>query len=316
MSARERPVIVTCAVTGAMHTPSMTPYLPITPEQILEAGLGAVEAGAAVLHLHAREPETGLPSSDPGLFRRFLEPLADQTDAVLNISTGAGPGMPMAQRLEAAETFQPELCSLNMGSLNFALHPILEAKGRDYFAQQWEIDFLEGSKDYVFRNTFQDIEHILGTLGRHGTRFEFECYDVGHLYTLAHFRDRGVITGPFFIQVVLGVLGGIGVSPENLIHLKSEADRLFGDDYRLSVIAGGRHQMAMSTMSAIIGGNVRVGIEDSLYLGRGELARTNAEQVAKIVRILSELSLRPAMPDEAREILALKGAAATRIGAA
>lgn len=316
MAATSDRVIVTCALTGGTNTPSMTPYLPITPAQIVEAGQGAAAAGAAVLHLHARDPESGRPSSDPEIFRSILEPLASSTDAVLNISTGAGPGMPMAQRLEASVRFSPELCSLNMGSMNFGLYPLLEAKGPEFFAEQWEVDALEASRDYVFKNTFADIEHIVSTLGAGGTRFEFECYDVGHLYTLAHFRDRGLVSGTLFIQVVLGVLGGMAADADNLMHMRMIADRLFGDDYVMSVIGAGRHQMGMATTNALLGGHARVGIEDSIYLGKGKLAETNAQQVAKIVRILDELSLVPATPDEARVILGLKGAAATSIGRA
>lgn len=313
MASAEAGVIVTCAVTGSIHVPAQTPHLPVSPEQIARSALGAAEAGAAILHLHARDPQTGRPTSDPDVFAQFLPVIADGSEAVINLSTGGGPGMPLDDRLAAARRFKPELCSLNMGSINFGTFPLLRSLPAS--AQPWERDQLESSRDYVFKNTFRDIELITGELGRYGTRFEFECYDVGHLYTLAHFLEAGHVKPPLFIQAVMGVLGGIAAEPDDLAHVKSVADRLFGGDYCLSVLAGGRHQMRIATMGAILGGNVRVGLEDSIYLERGRLAESNAEQVAKIVRILKELSLRPASATEAREKLALKGAHATEIQA-
>ncbi|MBE2318170.1 3-keto-5-aminohexanoate cleavage protein [Solirubrobacter sp. CPCC 204708] len=296
-------VIVSCAVTGAIHVPSLSPHLPVTPEQIAEQAIGAAEAGAAILHLHARDPETGQPTADPEVFERFVPHIAERTDAVINITTGGGHGMSLDERLAAARRFQPELCSLNMGSMNFGIFGMLDRI--DTFQHPWEPEYLEMTRDYIFRNTFADIEQIVGELGSAGTRFEFECYDVGHLYNLAHFADRGVVEPPFFVQAIFGILGGQGPHPENLLHFKALADKLLGDDYVLSVLGAGRHQMPLATMSAILGGNVRVGLEDSVYLEKGRLASSNAEQVAKITRILGELSLQPATPAEARERLAL-----------
>ncbi|MBS3650145.1 3-keto-5-aminohexanoate cleavage protein [Pseudaminobacter sp. 19-2017] len=301
-----RKVIITCAVTGSVHTPSMSPYLPVTPDQIAEEAIAAAEAGAAILHLHARNPEDGRPSADPAVFRRFLPRIKQATDAVVNISTGGSSLMTLDDRLAAATQAQPEMCSLNMGSMNFGLFPMLD-RPREW-KHAWEAQLLEATRSTLFKNTFADIEGILERLGKgFGTRFEFECYDVGHLYSLAHFRDRGLVEGPFFIQFVLGILGGIGADPENLDHMKRIADKLFGDDYRFSVLAAGRAQMPLITMAAAMGGNVRVGLEDSLYDGR-ELARSNADQVRRIRSILESLSLEVATPAEAREMLALKGA--------
>lgn len=301
-----RKVVITCAITGSIHTPSMSPYLPITPDEIAEQAIEAAEAGAAILHLHARDPKTGYPSPSPEVFGTFLPRIKQATDAVVNISTGGGMSMTVNDRMQAAKAAKPEMASLNMGSMNFGLFPAAE-RPRDW-EYDWEREFLESSRDFVFKNTFADIEAILRRLGEeNGTRFEFECYDVGHLYNLAHFHDRGLVKGPLFIQFVLGVLGGIGADPENLMHLKSTADRLFGEDYRFSVLGAGRHQMPLAAMSASLGGNVRVGLEDNLYLRRGELAKSNAEQVRKVREILAGLSLEIASPDEARAALGLKG---------
>ncbi|WP_259779463.1 3-keto-5-aminohexanoate cleavage protein [Aestuariispira ectoiniformans] len=301
-----RKVVITCAITGSIHTPSMSPYLPVTPDEIAEHAIEAAEAGAAILHLHARDPETGFPSPSPDVFGQFLPRIKQSTDAVVNISTGGGMSMTVNDRMQAALTAAPEMASLNMGSMNFGLFPAAE-RPRDW-KYDWEKDFLESSKDFVFKNTFADIETLLTELGeKNGTRFEFECYDVGHLYNLAHFRDRGLVKGPIFLQFVLGVLGGIGADPENLMHLKSTADRLFGEDYQFSVLGAGRHQMPLAAMSASLGGNVRVGLEDNLYMRKGELAKTNAEQVRKVREILEGLSLEIATPDEARSLLNLKG---------
>ncbi|MET4807203.1 3-keto-5-aminohexanoate cleavage protein [Limibacillus sp. MBR-115] len=299
-------VIISCAVTGSIHTPSMSEYLPLTPDEIATQAIEAAEAGAAILHLHAREPADGKPTADPNVFMQFLPRIKQATDAVVNISTGGGQHMTVAERLMAAEKTAPEMASLNMGSMNFGLFPALE-RFTD-FKYPWERDFLQNSEDFVFKNTFKDIAYILNTLGKkNGTRFEFECYDVGHLYSLRHFADRGLIEPPFFIQFVLGVLGGIGPDPENLVHMKRMADKLFGDAYVFSVLGAGRHQMPLVTQAAVLGGNVRVGLEDSLYLGRGVLAKSNAEQVARVRTILESLSLEVASPDEARAILKLKG---------
>jgi uncharacterized protein (DUF849 family) len=299
-------VIISCAVTGSIHTPSMSPHLPVTPDEIAAQAIEAAEAGAAILHLHARDPKDGRPTADPDVFMQFLPRIKQSCNAVVNISTGGGQQMTLEQRLMAANQAAPEMASLNMGSMNFGLFPAL-ARYKE-FEQDWEEDFLRNSEDFVFKNTFKDIGYILETLGKqHGTRFEFECYDVGHLYTLRHFADRGLIEPPYFIQFVLGVLGGIGPDPENLVHLKRMADKLFGDEFVFSVLGAGRHQMPLVTQAAILGGNVRVGLEDSLYLGKGQLAESNAAQVTRIREILEDLSLDVATPEEAREILALKG---------
>lgn len=299
-------VIISCAVTGSIHTPSMSPHLPITPNQIAHASIEAVEAGASVLHLHARDPETGRPSPDPALFMQFLPSIKQMTDAVVNITTGGGQGMTLDDRLAAALMASPELASLNMGSMNFGLFPALDRYKT--FEHDWEPAYLESSRDWIFRNTFSDIEAILQRLGQaHGTKFEFECYDVGHLYTLAHFLDRKLVTPPLFVQSIFGVLGGQGADTENLIHAKRIADKLFGDDYRWSVMATGRHQLPFTTMAALNGANVRVGLEDSLYAGKGKLATSNAEQVRIIRSIVEQLSLEIATPAETRALLGLKG---------
>jgi 3,5-dioxohexanoate:acetyl-CoA acetone transferase len=299
-------VIISCAVTGSIHTPSMSPHLPITPDDIAQSAVAAVEAGASVLHLHARDPRDGRPSPDPKLFMQFLPRIKQATDAVVNITTGGGQGMSLDDRLAAALAASPELASLNMGSMNFGLFPAL-ARYKS-FEHDWEPAYLESSRDWIFRNTFSDIEAILERLGvAHGTRFEFECYDVGHLYTLAHFLDRKLVTPPLFVQSIFGVLGGQGADTENLLHAKRIADKLFGADYRWSVMATGRHQLPFTTMAALNGANVRVGLEDSLYAGKGRLATSNAEQVQIIRSVLEQLSLEIATPAETREFLALKG---------
>jgi uncharacterized protein (DUF849 family) len=300
-----RKVIITCAVTGSIHTPTMSPHLPVTPEEIAAEAIAAAEAGAAILHLHARDPDDGRPTPDPAVFKAFVPAIRDATDAVINITTGGGAHMTLDERMAAAVALEPEMCSLNMGSMNFGIYPM--AAKYDNWKHDWEKPFLESTDDFVFRNTFSDIERVVGTLGATGARFEFECYDVGHLYNLAHMLERGVVRPPLFVQTVFGILGGIGPDVENLVHMRRTADRLFGDGYQWSVLGAGRHQMNFATMGAIMGGNVRVGLEDSLYAGRGRLATGNAEQVTKIRRILDDLSLEIATPDEARELLALKG---------
>ena len=299
-------VIISCAITGSVHTPSMSPHLPITPEEIARASIEAAEAGASILHLHARDPQTGQPSSDPALFMQFLPRIKQSTDAVVNITTGGGQGMSLEDRLAAAAAASPELASLNMGSMNFGLFPAL--KRHSEFKHGWERAYLEGSSDWIFRNTFTDIEGILERLGKgEGTKFEFECYDVGHLYTLAHFLDRKLVTPPLFVQSIFGVLGGQGADTENLLHAKRIADKLFGEDYRWSVMATGRHQLPFTTIAALNGASVRVGLEDSLFAGKGKLATSNAEQVRIIRSVLELLSLEIATPDEARQMLDLKG---------
>ena len=302
---RRNKVIITCAVTGSIHTPTMSPWLPITPQEIANASIGAWEAGASIIHLHARNSD-GSPTPDPAVFMEFLPRIKQSTDAVINISTGGGHGMSLDERLAAALTARPEMTSLNMGSMNFGLYPLLDRIKE--FRHDWERCHLENSRDFIFRNTFKDIEYVLKVLGEErGVRFEFECYDIGHLYTLAHFADRGLVTPPFFVQSIFGILGGIGADEENLLHARRIADKLFGDSYRWSVLAAGRHQMSFVTMAAMLGGNVRVGLEDSLYIAKGELARSNRDQVAKIRRIIEDLSLEVATPAEARNMLGLKG---------
>src|SRR5579883_3093996 len=306
MAGKSGKVIITCAVTGSIHTPTMTPYLPLTPDEIAQQSIEAAEAGAAIIHLHARDPKDGRPTPDPGVFMQFLPRIKQSCDAVINITTGGGHGMTLAERLAAPLKASPEMCSLNMGSMNFGLYPMLDRYKE--FKYDWERKHLEASRDFIFRNTFKDIEHVLRELGEgHGTRFEFECYDVGHLYNLAHFLDRKLVKPPLFVQTIFGILGGIGADPENLAHMKRIADKLFGNDYAWSILAAGRHQLPLVTMGAIMGGNVRVGLEDSLWLGRGQLAKSNAEQVSRIRTILENLSLEIATPDEARSLLALKG---------
>ena len=301
-----RKVIITCAVTGSIHTPTMSPHLPVTPDEIARDSVAAAEAGASIIHLHARDPKTGKPTPDPAVFMQFLPRIKQGCDAVVNITTGGGQGMTVEERLAAPLRAKPEMTSLNMGSMNFGLYPML-ARYKEW-KYDWEPQHLEGSRDSIFRNTFKDIEYILKELGEGcGTRFEFECYDVGHLYNLAHFLERKLVKPPLFVQTIFGILGGIGADPENLLHMRRIADKLFGTDYEWSILAAGRHQMNFITMGAIMGGNVRVGLEDSLYLAKGALAKSNADQVAKIKRIVEELSLEVATPKEARQILKLKG---------
>lgn len=299
-------VIISCAITGSAHTPTMSDALPITPQEIAGQSIAAAEAGASILHLHARIPEDGRPTGDPDIYARFLPVIRQRTDAVINITTGGSAIMPVAERLAAAARFKPEVCSLNMGSINFAFFPA--ARRINDWKYGWERDYVVGSDDYIFRNTFRDIETILTTMSEAGTKFEHECYDIGHLYNLAHFVDRGLVKPPFFVQMIFGVLGGIGADLENLHYMKETADRLFGrGSYNWSVLAAGRHQMPFLTQAALMGGHVRVGLEDSLFLERGVLAASNAEQVEKAVRILTEMGHEVATPAEAREILGLKG---------
>jgi uncharacterized protein (DUF849 family) len=299
-------VIITCAVTGSIHTPTMSPYLPLTPDEIAQQSIEAAEAGAAIIHLHARDPKDGKPTPDPEVFMQFLPRIKQSCDAVINITTGGGHGMTLQERLAAPLRAQPEVCSLNMGSMNFGLFPMLERYKE--WKYDWEPKHLENSRDFIFRNTFKDIEEVLKALGEGcGTKFEFECYDVGHLYTLAHFLDRKLVKPPLFVQTIFGILGGIGADPENLAHMKRIADKLFGDQYAWSVLAAGRHQLPFVTMAAVMGGNVRVGLEDSIYVGKGQLAKSNADQVRRIRSILENLSLEVASATEAREILKLKG---------
>lgn len=302
-------VVISCAITGGAHTPSMSPHLPVTPDEIARASVDAAEAGAAIVHLHARDPENGRPSGSPDMFRRFVGRIKAESDVIINVSTGGGgPNMPIDQRTEAARSLRPELASLNMGSINLVLSEMAQRERAWKF--DWEQPFLTATRDLVFKNTFADIEWILEHIGRAGgTRFEFECYDVGHLYTLAHFLDRKLVEPPLFIQNVFGLRGAIGAHAEDLMHQKRTADRLFGSDYVWSVFAAGRDQMPFATMGAILGSSIRVGLEDSLYIGRGELATSNAQQVAKARRILEDLGFGIATPDEARALLKLKGAA-------
>jgi uncharacterized protein (DUF849 family) len=299
-------VMITCAVTGAIHTPSMSPHLPITPEEIVEAAVGAAEAGAALVHVHARDPVTGKPDQSPEAFEPFLKVIKQRCDAVINITTGGAPTMGVAERLRPCAHYKPEVASLNMGSMNFGLYPMLNRFKE--FKHDWEKPYLEGSDDRVFKNTFKDIAGILTTCAENETRFEIECYDIGHLYTLAHFVERGLVKPPFFVQSVFGLLGGIGAHPEDVIHMKRTADRLFGKDYHWSVLGAGRNQLPIAAQAAAMGGNVRVGLEDSLWIGAGKLAKTNAEQVTKVRQIIEGLGLEIATPAEARQMLALKGA--------
>ena len=299
-------VIITCAITGAIHTPSMSTYLPVTPDEIAEASIGAAKAGAAIVHLHARNPKTGKPDHSPEAFAAFLPQIKQSTDAVINLTSGGAPYMKIEERIQPAIRFKPEIASLNMGSMNFGLFPMLERFKK--FRHLWESDYLENSRDLVFRNTFKDVEYALRTCAGNGTRFEFECYDVGHLYNLAHFLDRGLVQGPLFVQTVFGVLGGIGTHPEDVVHMKRTADRLFGEDYLWSVLGAGRKQLSVAAIAAGMGGNIRVGLEDSLWIGPGELATSNAAQVHRARQIIEGLGLEVATPADAREILSLKGA--------
>lgn len=303
--ASKRKVIITCAVTGAIHTPSMSPHLPVTADEIAEAAIGAAKAGAAILHLHARDPIDGSPSQNPEHFRPFLQKIKAATDAVINITTGGSPHMSVEERMRPAMYFKPELASLNMGSMNFGLFPMLDRFKT--FQHEWERQHLEGSRNLIFKNTYKDIETILRKGAENGTRFEFECYDISHLYNLAHFADRGLVQSPPFIQSVFGILGGIGPHPEDLMHMRRTADRLFGSNYQWSILGAGRSQIPLATIGAAMGSNVRVGLEDSLWIGPGELAASNAEQVSRIRTILEALNLEVATPDDARALLQLKG---------
>ncbi len=302
-----KPVIITCAPTGGIHTPSMSPHLPVTPAEIATASIEAAEAGASIIHLHARDPETGKPDPRPETFQQFLPVIKQATNAVVNVSTGGGLGMSMDERLLAATTTSPEMASLNMGSMNFGIFPMLQKYTE--FQHDWERPFLEMTEDFIFPNTFKTIRYAIETLGHgHGTKFEFECYDLGHLYNVKWFVDQGLIKPPFFIQMVFGILGGAGADLDNLMYMHKTADRLFGpENYEWSVLGAGRSQMPFATQSAMLGGNLRVGLEDSLYIGKGELATSNAEQVRRIRSIIENLGLSVATPDEARERLALKG---------
>jgi uncharacterized protein (DUF849 family) len=307
MAQQSNKVIITCAITGSIHTPTMSDALPVTPDEIATQAIDAAKAGAAVLHLHARDPKDGRPSPDPDVFRQFLPRIKQACDGVINITTGGSVIMTVEERIAAATTFSPEMCSLNMGSMNFALYPM--AARYKTWKHDWEEQYLLQSDQNIFRNTFRDIERIAKLLGdEHGVKFEHECYDTGHLYNLAHCVDRGLFKPPIFLQLIYGILGGIGPEFDNLLFMKRTADRLFGDQYEWSVLAGGRHQIPFATMATMIGGNVRVGLEDSLYIGRGKLAASNAEQVAKIRRIIEELGYEVATPKEARAMLGLKGA--------
>ncbi len=298
-------VIITCAITGGIHTPTLSDALPYTPQQIADQAIEAAEAGAAILHLHARNPEDGSPTGDPEIFARFLPVIKQRTDAVINLTTGGAPHLEPEERLAAALRFQPEMCSLNMGSMNFAFH--LMGNKITEWKFPWEEKYIRDSEAFIFRNTFRDIARVLDLMRDFGTRYEHECYDIGHLYNLAHFLDRKLLEPPLFVQSVFGILGGIGADPDNVLFMRRTADRLFGDQYVWSVLAAGKHQMPVITQAAMLGGNVRVGLEDSLFIGRGQLATSNAEQVRKIRTILAELGLEPATPAEAREILSLKG---------
>jgi uncharacterized protein (DUF849 family) len=300
-----RRVIITCAITGAIHTPTMSPHLPITPDEIAAAAIGAAKAGASIVHLHARMPKDGRPTQDPEVFRQFLPQIKAAADVVINITTGGAPTMLVEERLQPALKLKPEVASLNMGSMNFGLYEMIPRYKE--WKHDWELPYLAGSDERIFKNTFRDIAHILESCSGNDTRFEVECYDIGHLYTALHFLERGLIKPPLFIQSVFGIRGGIGPHPEDVMHMKRTADRLFGNDYQWSVLGAGRNQMFIATQSAVLGGNVRVGLEDSLWLGKGRLAQTNAEQVAKIRRILEELGLEIATPEDTRKILRLKG---------
>ena len=303
--AKKRKVMITCAVTGSIHTPSMSPHLPITAEEIADAAVGAAEAGAALVHVHARNPKDGSPDQSPEAFGKFLKVIKQRSGCVINITTGGAPTMSIEERLEPCAVFKPEVASLNMGSMNFGLYPMLERQKE--FKHAWEKPYLEGSRDRIFKNTFTDIENILTRCAENNTRFEIECYDIGHLYTLRHFADRGIVKPPFFIQSVFGILGGIGPHPEDVLHMKRTADRLFGDQYQWSVLGAGRNQLPIAMQSIALGGNVRVGMEDSLWSGPGRLAQSNAEQVKLVRQMIEALGLEIATPEDARELLELKG---------
>jgi uncharacterized protein (DUF849 family) len=305
MAAAQGKVIITCAITGAIHTPTMSPHLPISADEIADAAIGAAKAGAAIVHLHARDPSNGKPTQDPKAFEQFLPKIKAASNVVINLTTGGAPTMTPEERLQPALKLKPEVASLNMGSMNFGLYEML-GRYKD-FKYDWEKPYLAGSDDRIFKNTFKDIAYILESCSNNDTRFEIECYDIGHLYTAAHFLDRGLVKPPLFIQSVFGIRGGIGPHPEDVLHMKRTADRLVGDAYLWSVLGAGRNQMFIAAQSAVMGGNVRVGLEDSLWLGRGTLAQSNAEQVTKVRRILEEIGLQVATPDEARKMLKLKG---------
>ncbi len=311
MARPNRKVVLTCAVTGSMHTPTMSEYLPLTPDQIRDEAVAAAEAGASILHLHARNPADGSPTGDPSVYKQFLPSIHEATDAVINLTTGGAPTMTVEDRLAAAEEFEPEMCSLNMGSLNFSIFPV--ANKYKNWKYDWEEDYVRNSDDFIFRNTFRDVEYIMNTMGPKETKFEHECYDVGHLYNLAHFLDRGLVKGPLFIQSVFGILGGIGAEVDNLMFMRRTADRLFGDDYVWSILAAGRQQIPLVSQGVLMGGHARVGMEDSLYLNPGELAKSNVDQIVKMKRILTEYNVDIATPDEARSLLGLKGKDNTRI---
>ena len=298
-------VIITCAITGSIHTPSMSPHLPVTPDEITAAALGAAQAGAAIVHLHARNPEDGRPTQDPDIYRKFVPQIKAGSDVVINITTGGAPTMPVQERLQPALQLKPEVASLNMGSMNFGLYEMLQRYKR--FKHPWEQPYLQGTEDLVFRNSFKDIAHILRSCSDNDTRFEIECYDIGHLYNAAHFVDRGLVKPPLLIQSVFGIRGAIGTHVEDLMHMKRTADRLFGEDYQWSVLGVGRNQIPLATISAAMGSNVRVGLEDSLWDGPGKLAETNAAQVRRMRGIIEALSLQVATPDDARQLLKLKG---------
>ncbi|WP_163268648.1 3-keto-5-aminohexanoate cleavage protein [Chelativorans alearense] len=303
--ARQTKTIITCAVTGAIHTPTMSDALPYTYDDIATQAIEASEAGASILHLHARNNQDGRPSVDPDDFAPFLQRIKQATNAVVNISTGGSLTLSIQDRIKPAKTFSPEMCSLNMGSLNFSFHPL--AGRYEEWKFDWEKDYVARSEGNIFRNTFHDIREAAETLAPHDIKFEHECYDVGHLYNLKFCMDIGLFRPPIFLQFVLGILGGIGADIDNLIFMKRTADRLFGEDYRWSVLGAGGAQMPLAAAAAQMGGNVRVGLEDSLYISRGKLAESNAQQVAKVRRIVEELGSEVATPDEAREILELKG---------
>ncbi|MFC6283529.1 MULTISPECIES: BKACE family enzyme [Polaromonas] len=302
---QQKKVIISCAVTGAIHTPSMSPYLPVTADEIAEASIAAADAGAAIIHLHARDPVTGKPDQRPEAFTPFLKQIKARSKAIINLTTGGSPYMTVQERMQPAKVLKPEVASMNMGTMNFGLFPMLNRFKE--FKHDWERPYLEGSKDLIFRNTYGDLETVLTELSVNNTRYEFECYDTSHLYNLAHFVERGLVKAPFFVQTVFGILGGIGTHPDDVIHMKRTADRLFGEDYRWSVLGAGASQMKVAAMAASMGGNVRVGLEDSLWIGKGQLASSNAQQVSKVREILEGLGLEIATPDEAREILQLKG---------
>ena len=310
VQSKSRAVVISCAVTGAIHTPSMSPHLPVTPDEIAASAIAAAEAGAAVLHLHARDPETGRPDQRPEAFAPFLERIKTNTDAVINLTSGGSPFMKIDERIRPSTRFRPELASLNMGSFNFGLFPMLNRFQE--FRHDWERQHLENSRDLIFRNTFTDIEYAITSLSESGTRFEFECYDVGHLYNLAHFLDRGLVESPLLVQTVFGLLGGIGPHPEDVAHMRRTADRLFGDSYVWSVLGAGRNQFPVAAQALAAGGHVRVGLEDSLWIAPGKLATSNAEQVRKAVELVELLGLRVATPADARVLLALKGGGAVK----